>query len=631
MKGNHTLRAFVIGSLLLVAGAQAAETPEQAFKSLFGDQLRSVSATSTVLDDMELAVGIIKAADSADLSDELMAVMYNTAFDLASKSPDGDATAFKAMDRLAAAVPAQEINARQKSLALLLKRLQQAKTPEQRQEKAGPYAEALMETADLMAEAGNINSAVAYSRKALSISTSLKMPNAPEIRAHYSALVRRQSIELRRTSLEKKIKGDPSDSTSRKKLIELNLVDLDDPPAASKHLNSDCDEMLQTYVSLAVKPIEQVEPAALDELARWYVQLADGAATTSKAPMLRRSEGYYVQFLDVHTEEDTKRVKASLGLASVRKQIAELEKASQSTAPKRLVAISSIWPCSTTGLEFVWRDAAWVKGARGTVGAIARAGKLTLRGKARVTSTAAMYPAGGAFLAGSEVNAKLLAACRKSNEFTVEAMIKPDGHAPWQEVRIISFSRVRPESNFAITQKRGTLSFSVSTGDSPDGDESNSLFELSQDKWHHMVVTYRVEKDESSGKTNGKFTSYLNGRRMASGSLNGGLLSEWKPMSLLFGDEYVERSDQRRDPREMPWPRDWRGRLKGVAVYSRAISVKEVAAKYKSMRAVIEQQEQVKKKTEPEKSRPRTPWKRPSRRPGGDRGGDRGGKGGGRR
>jgi len=611
--------------LLLAANTQAAESPKQTFESLFGSQIRKAAATASLLDDVKLAGDIVKTAGSDGLSDELVTVMYNAAFDLGARHSDGHALALKAMDRLTRAVPDQEINCSKKSLVLLLKRLQQARDSAGRVERAGPYADALIKTADLLAKTGNINSAVIYSRKALTVSINFKLSNNSEIRARNSRLITLQNIERRRVLLDKKIKDTPSDSASRNKLIELHLIDLDDPSAASEFLNADCDEMLQTYVSLAVKPSDQLASTSLAELAQWYVQLADGTADISKAPMLRRSEDYYVQFLDAHTENDTTRVKASLGLASVRKTLAELAESNDAAETKRPVVISRIWPCTTTRLVFAWRDAAWVKSAKGSVGTIARAGKPTARGKARITRTMGMEPSGGAFEADGSVNDKLLAACKTSNEFTIEAMIRPDQGPQSGPVRIISFSQDGRDCNFIAAQEGGALVFSLSIVDSDERKKPELLFELSEGKWNHVVITYRLEKDASTGKTTGILASYLNGRALAPHPQSGGLLADWKPMSLLFGDEYVRK----RDKPGGDWrrPRDWQGQLKGIAIYSRAISLKEIAAKYKAMRAVIVQQDGAVKKDEPKKpEKPRDDKRRGKGR--GGKGDGRGGKGG---
>ena len=585
---DHSKPVAIAGGLLLLllaAGAPADENAEKAFKSLFGEQIRDVSETSSFLDDAKLAGEIVQAASSSKLPPDLLTVMYNTAFELASKSPAGHETAFEAMGLLAGAVPAQEIKCRQKTLGLLLRRLQMAKSSSRRRDSARRYVDALMKTAKLLAEAGNLDSAVTYSRKALSVAVSFKLPSTSDIRAQNSRLLSLRSAAKRRELLEKKIKADPADDASRKKLIEIYLVDLDDPAAAGKLLNADSDEMLRTYVALAAKPADQLETTALGELARWYKQFADGAAGASKVAMLRRAEGYCVGFLEAYTEKDTKRLKASLDLVFVRKKLAELDQSPSGAEPARLVSISDAWPCSTSQLVFVWPGSMRATSTMGgAVTAIARAGEPVARGKARITKAGVMDLANGAFLADEAVNDKLLDACRKSNEFTVEAMIKPDNLTQSGPARIISFSRDGQARNFTVGQENSALLFSVSTVSSSDQNKTESLFKLSEEKWHHVVITYRLEKDDSSGKTAGVFASYLNGREMASGKRSGGLLSGWKPMHLLFGDEYADK-------------RDWHGQLNAIAIYTRVISPKEIAAKYKALLAVYKQEKRSEKRT----------------------------------
>jgi len=591
--------AGAVGLVLLSAvSARAVESPEDIFKSLFGKKLRAVAATGSFRDDAVLAAEIVKTAGSTKLPDELLTVMYNAAFDLASRSVGGHPTAFKAMERLASAVPSQEIKCHQKLLGLLLRRLQMARTPSRRTRAAAQYVAALTKTANLLAKEGNFDTAVVYSRKAMSVAVNFKLSDASAIRERASRLLALKDIAKRRESLEKKFKADPADDAARTKLINFYVVDLDDPSAASKLLNDDCDEMLRTYVGLALKPIDQLEPAGLNDLARWYRGFADAASRASKVAMLRRAEAYYIRFLDLYTERDTKRLTASVGLASVRRKLKELGQSASAgglTVAGGSVSISDAWPCSTGGLVFVWRDSAWVGAATGTAGSIARAGKPTARGKAHITADKAMDLGDGAFLAARAVNERLLTACMKSNELTVEAMIRPDDISQSGPARIISFSQDGQDRNFTIGQEKSALVFRIRTVSSSDQNKTIPLFKMAGEKWHHVVFTWRVEKDDFSGKSTGRFASYLNGREMAEGKRAvSGLLSGWKPMHLLFGDEYADK-------------RDWRGRLKGVAIYSRAISPKEITAKYKTVKAAIDSGNSPTKSTESDKPPTRPP------------------------
>jgi len=88
------------------------------------------------------------------------------------------------------------------------------------------------------------------------------------------------------------------------------------------------------------------------------------------------------------------------------------------------------------------------------------------------------------------------------------------------------------------------------------------------------VITYAVLKGRSS-KTSGMLTAYLDGRRMSRKILSSGSLSGWKPMHLIFGDEYAAS-------------RDWSGQLQGIAIYSRAISAPVIADKYRAVRPTLD-------------------------------------------
>jgi len=69
--------------------------------------------------------------------------------------------------------------------------------------------------------------------------------------------------------------------------------------------------------------------------------------------------------------------------------------------------------------------------------------------------------------------------------------------------------------------------------------------------------------------------SYLDGRRMSRTMLSSGSLSGWKPMHLIFGDEYAAS-------------RDWSGQLQGIAIYGRSISASEIVAKHRAVKPTLD-------------------------------------------
>jgi len=562
--------------LLFCEVARAEDTPAEVFKSLYSRKIRDAKDTTIPDDDLKLAREMLKDASSNDLPDELVTLMCNAAYDLSSKWYAGHATAYSAMDRLARAVPEQTSHCWQKRLELLLNRLRLARSASRKQTAARSYVGALRAAADASANSGKYRAASFYSHKALSLAVEFRMPGIPEIRRRAASLSALLKVSRSRDALEKKLQADPGDIKVREQLIYLHLIDMDNPGAASKILNEDCDELLRTYVTLAAKPLDKLETIAVKELGVWYGRLAERASLSSRPAMLRRVEAFWVRFLAVHTPKDTSRIKAGLALAMVRRELKKLGVGpSRGGSAPLPVPISTTWPCSTKGMLFVW----WNASASNTVPASgslpARKCKPVPRGSARITSTGAMELAKGAFVAASAVNDQLLSACKRSNALTVEAMIRPDDLEQKGPARIISFSQDGQDRDFTVGQEKGKLVFRLRTVSSKDQNNTMNLFELSAKKWHHVVVTHAASKGGSSKKSGGMLDSYLNGRRASRKMLSSGLLSGWKPMHLIFGDEYAAS-------------RDWSGQLQGIAIYGRAISASEIAAKYRAVKPTLD-------------------------------------------
>jgi Arc/MetJ-type ribon-helix-helix transcriptional regulator len=556
--------------------AKAEDTPAQVFKDLYSRRIWQAKDTTIPDDDLKLAKNILKDARTSKLPDELVTLMCDASYDLAAKWYAGHSIAYSAMDHLARAVPEQANHCWQKRLELLLKRLRLARSVSQKQTAARSYVGALRTAAGVVARSGKYGTASLYIRKALALAVEFRMPGVAEIRrkaARFSALLK---ISQSRDSLDKKLKANPGNMKIREQLIDLHLIDLNDPGAASKILNEDCDELLRTYVTLAAKPLDKLETIAVKELAAWYARLADRASLNSKPAMLQRVEACWTRFLGVYTKKDITRIKAALDLARVRRELKKLgvEPSRGDSAPMS-VAISTGWPCSTSGLLFVWWDAS----ASNT---IPREGSLpaceckpTPRGGARITSTGAMELAKGAFVAGSAVNDRLFSVCKRSNALTVEAMIRPDDLKQKGPARIISFSQDGQDRDFTLGQEKDKLVFRLRTVSSKDQNNTITLFELSAKQWHHVVITYTASKGSSSKKSGGMLDAYLDGRRMSRTMLSSGSLSGWKPMHLIFGDEYAAS-------------RDWSGQLQGIAIYGRAISASEIAAKHRAVKPTLD-------------------------------------------
>lgn len=217
------------------------------------------------------------------------------------------------------------------------------------------------------------------------------------------------------------------------------------------------------------------------------------------------------------------------------------------------------WPGSTDGLVFLWHDASRPNRVPRAGGKAPFVCRVRARGRARYYRFHDMDLAGGAFLA-EDVDARLLSACRRTNQLAVEAVLTPGNVKQTGPARIVTFSRGAASRNFTLAQQGAELVFRLRTSSSgPDGTKAQPApCRLEAGKPQHVIVTY----------ANGTTACYLNGRQVSTGRAVRGDLGTWSAdQHLLFGDEW-------------DGGRDWAGRLEGIAIYSRFIAPAEAKRKY---------------------------------------------------
>ncbi len=148
---------------------------------------------------------------------------------------------------------------------------------------------------------------------------------------------------------------------------------------------------------------------------------------------------------------------------------------------------------------------------------------------------------------------KLQAACKQSNEWSLEAVIRPTAAAE-QAASIISGSRGQKFRNFRLLQEGEHLYLQLrtrktgGTGCRPP----LQLCKLQPGKTQHVLVTYRP----------GQVSCYYNGEPVLQSAKVKGSFANWSALPLIFGDEEGGGAD-------------WDGVLEGVALYGRCLDVKE--------------------------------------------------------
>jgi hypothetical protein len=240
-------------------------------------------------------------------------------------------------------------------------------------------------------------------------------------------------------------------------------------------------------------------------------------------------------------------------------------------------AVAAAWPGDHKGLVFLWE--AWGKENKivGADGKVVRQCSAVARGRAVPWHHGAADLTGGALVAEGVADA-LLAECRKSNEFSIEAVITPVTLRCSQRGSIVSFSAGPKSRNFTLSQEEDHVVLRVERGAAAGGETgAGKPFSvcslLATGRPIHLLVSFRP----------GYAAGYVNGRRLmarrrhrgnpaggpaaARSAVTSGPLSGWGKAELLFGQDAGGGSD-------------WPGRIEGIAIYSRYIGPAEARRKY---------------------------------------------------
>ncbi len=215
------------------------------------------------------------------------------------------------------------------------------------------------------------------------------------------------------------------------------------------------------------------------------------------------------------------------------------------------------WPGSHAGLVFLWENDRGKNQILDEAGKVLRVCQVEPRGEARIGSAGEMQIENGAFLA-RDVNDQLMAACKRSNQLTIEATIIPSHLKQAGPARIMTFSRDTGNRNFTLGQENERLVLRLRTPRTGANalNPQVSLGKIEAGKPVHVIVSYFP----------GNVFYYLDGKLVYSGADIPGDFSNWEPSYLLFGDEYSG-------------DRSWQGKLQEMAIYNRFVGPEEAALK----------------------------------------------------
>jgi len=311
-------------TMLLSASLARADEAADTFNSLYGNEVKRVTATPAAADDLALAKQLLGAAKAATGQPAFLALLCEKAYDLGMKDPAGFPTALAAMELEAEILPAKKADCAQKSIAVHQR--QYASARGDAKPKAGEaFIEALTAAAEMQTAAGDTDAAAATLRQALAIAAATSSPAKAAIQTQLTALAARQQADKQLAALKAKLEANPKDDAVRKELVRMCLVELDNPAEAAKFVDDSLDEATQKYVPGAAKPLEEAPELACSDLGKWYQGLADQAPiAAAKGAMLRRAEGYYERFLQLHATDDLARTGMKIALKKAEDSLTRL-------------------------------------------------------------------------------------------------------------------------------------------------------------------------------------------------------------------------------------------------------------------------------------------------------------------
>lgn len=310
---STSIKTLVAVLLLAAPTARAAQADSAAhqFEARFGKKIRRALATPVGTDDAKLAAKLLQAAREGKGGPELRSLICQKAFEMGVRSPYGYGSAYQAMKHLAYVDPDRERHCLAKMAHVLS--LQYRRVTGARKKTVGAeLLDCLGELAALLGKEGKLAEQSEAVDSAYRVATTIGSPARTQLAEQRRHLhVKRAAFE-QAGKLEAELLADPANEAVREKLIMLYLLDLDWPAKAAKVLTVDSDDLLRTYVPLAAKKVDELDPGPCMEMGLWYADLAGKASTTRKVIALTRAKRYLGRFLSTEKVRDMAYVRAKV-------------------------------------------------------------------------------------------------------------------------------------------------------------------------------------------------------------------------------------------------------------------------------------------------------------------------------
>lgn len=339
-------RPFVI-ALLGMAFLMAVSPPTSAqddaqgvFDTVYGAKLKQVKSTATSRDDLQLVDQLLLGAQEATGSPKLAVLICDAAYDLAHKHVLGYDKAVAAMEMLAKLDASRKADAHSNIIDLRLRQFKIAK-PDERAAIGGPLVNFMAEAAETYAADGDFESAADLYRQAWQVALRIRSPHVDTMRSRYDAFRKLVLAQEKADKLVEDLRETPGDAGKAAELVELYVVDLDQPEKLVDYIGLLPDGVDKDRAVQLTLPPDKLTNAQVAGLADYYRKESRTAPRGVKYNLLSRAAEYYGMLEERDGVDSLLKTRAKLTVTQIQSELARLSAAGE--APVNIRVSSNRW------------------------------------------------------------------------------------------------------------------------------------------------------------------------------------------------------------------------------------------------------------------------------------------------
>lgn len=307
---NLFIIAFALAAVVPLHAAEKVDDPAAVFESVYGARFRGVTQTAEFADDLVLARDLLDAARASSDNLQLLAILTEKSYELASRDNSGYDTAIDAVALQGTFFPERRPEAAERALELAQQRYNSA-TPQNRKRLGERLIDVLLAKAQIAADQHQFADAVDTLQRAQSVAKTIRSDRTdPILRAHAEVVAARRESDRLEALRGQAADGDGEAANA---LVKHHLLS-GEPRQAVKFADQAGDAVVAQIARLAVEPVEALTPEQALRLGDWLRNAAILTDDAAKGPLLQHAYHAYQRFLAGHPADDLSRKAAKLAL-----------------------------------------------------------------------------------------------------------------------------------------------------------------------------------------------------------------------------------------------------------------------------------------------------------------------------